>query len=429
MGGETFGGGETIARAMTDAAAVAGLVAARAASLDAADPLAGYRALFVGSDDPAVAAYVDGNSLGRPVRGLGERMARFVDEEWGGRLIRHWDEGWFELPLTLGDRIAAAALGAAPGQTAVGESTTVSLYKLIRTALHARPGRDEIVIDRHNFPTDRFVVEGIAAETGARIRWIEASASGGVTASDLAPALGSQTAVVVLSHVAYRSGHLADAAGLTALVHSHGALMLWDLCHSVGAVPLELDEWGVDLAVGCTYKYLNGGPGAPAFLYVRSSLIAEAQQPIWGWMGVKDSFRMGESYDPADSIRRFVSGTPPIVGMLPMQAMLELVERAGMPAIRAKSVALTTFAIELYDELLAPLGVTLSSPRSAAERGGHVTVDHPSFAALVPELWKQGIIPDFRAPSGIRLGLSPLSTSFAEVAVAVSAVRDSLAAR
>lgn len=403
--------------------------AARAAELDRADPLAGYRDRFVGSDGPEVLAYVDGNSLGRPVRGVAERMAELVETGWGGRLIRAWDEGWFDLPLTLGDRIAATCLGAAAGQTVVGESTTVSLYKLLRTALAARPDRREIVIDRHNFPTDRFVVEGVAAETGASIRWIDVDPAGGPTVDDLAPVLGAETAVVVLGHVAYRSGHLADAAAITALVHEHGALMLWDLCHSVGVVPIELDAWGVDLAVGCTYKYLNGGPGAPAFLYVRGELILEARQPIQGWMGVKDSFRMGESYDPADGIRRFVSGTPPVVGMQPMQAMLDLIEEAGIGAVRAKSVAMTEFAIELYDGILAPLDVTLSTPRDSAQRGGHVTVDHPAFVEIVPELWRRGVIPDFRPPTGIRLGLSPLSTSFAELELAVRAVRDELVAR
>ncbi len=403
--------------------------AARAAELDRADPLAGYRDRFVGSDDPSVLAYVDGNSLGRPVRGVAERMAQLVETAWGGRLIRHWDEGWFDLPLTLGDRIGATCLGAASGQTVVGESTTVSLYKLVRTALAARPGRREIVIDRHNCPTDRFVVEGVAAETGASIRWIDVDTAGGPTVDDLAAVLGPQTAVVVLSHVAYRSGHLADAAAITELVHSHGALVLWDLCHSVGVVPIELDAWGVDLAVGCTYKYLNGGPGAPAFLYVRDELIPDARQPIQGWMGVKDSFRMGEAYDPADGIRRFISGTPPVVGMQPMQAMLDLIEEAGIEAVRAKSVAMKEFAVELYDAVLAPLGVPLSTPRDASQHGGHVTGDHPAFVEIVPELWRRGVIPDFRPPTGIRLGLSPLSTSFAELELAVAAVRDELVAR
>ncbi|SMH50946.1 Kynureninase [Rathayibacter oskolensis] len=397
-----------------------------AAELDRLDPLASYRARFLGADDPALPAYVDGNSLGRPVADLPERYAEFVRGSWGGRLIRGWDDSWFELPLALGDRLGRAVLGAGRGQTVVGDSTTVSLYKLIRTALHARPGRSEIVIDRGNFPTDRYVIEGIAAETGARIRWIETELGGGVTPEDVRAVVGAGTAVVVLSQVAYRSGFAADVPAITGIVHEAGALVLWDVCHSVGVLPIELDAWGVDLATGCTYKYLNGGPGAPAFLYVRRELIADAVQPIWGWMGVKDSFRMGEAYDPADSIRRFVSGTPPIVGMIAMQAMLDLIEEAGLLAIHEKSRALTAFAVDLFDEHLAPLGVVLSTTRDAERRGGHITVDHPDFAAMVPVLWERGVIPDFRTPSGIRLGLSPLSTSFAEVEVVVLAIRELL---
>lgn len=397
-----------------------------AAELDRLDPLAAYRSRFLGADDPALPAYVDGNSLGRPLADLPDRYADFVRGSWGHRLIRGWDDSWFELPLTLGDRLGRAVLGAGDGQVVVGDSTTVSLYKLIRTALHARPGRSEIVIDRGNFPTDRFVVEGIAAETGATIRWIETELGGGVTTDDVRAVVGPATAVVVLSQVAYRSGFAADVPAITGIVHDAGALVVWDLCHSVGVLPVELDAWGVDLATGCTYKYLNGGPGAPAFLYVRRELVADAVQPIWGWMGVKDSFRMGESYDPADGIRRFVSGTPPIVGMIAMQAMLDLIEEAGLPAIHAKSLALTAFAVELVDTHLLPLGVELSTTRDAERRGGHVTVDHPRFAAMVPVLWERGVIPDFRAPSGIRLGLSPLSTSFAEVEHVVLAVRDLL---
>ncbi|WES63244.1 kynureninase [Microbacter sp. GSS18] len=397
-----------------------------AAELDARDPLATFRARFVAADDPAVAAYLDGNSLGRPPAVLAERMAAFVRGEWGVRLIRGWDEGWFDLPLTLGDRVAELTLGAAPGQTMVGDSTTVSLYKLVRAALAARPGRSEIVIDRGNFPTDRYVVEGIAAETGRTVRWIETEAGAGVSPEHVTEAVGPETAVVVLSHVAYRSGYVADVPEITRIAHEAGALVVWDLCHSVGVVPIELDAWGVDYATGCTYKYLNGGPGSPAFLYVRADLLPTSSQPVQGWMGVKDSFRMGQGYEAADGIRRFVSGTPPIVGMLAMQATLELIAEAGIPAIRAKSMALTSYAIDLVDERLAPLGVMLSTPREPDLRGGHVTIDHPVFPELISELWAAGVIPDFRPPTGIRLGMSPLSTSFTEVEAAVAAIERAL---
>jgi len=395
--------------------------AAAAAQLDAADALAGYRDLFVQSDD--VVAYLDGNSLGRPTKASADRLGRFVAEEWGSRLIRGWDERWYELPLAIGDKLAATVLGAAAGQTFIGDSTTVILYKLIRAGLAARPDRHEIIVDRGNFPTDRYVLEGIAAECGKTLRWIDANPNGGVTSSEVSELVGPDTALVVLSHVAYRSGHLADAAGITRLAHDAGALVLWDLCHSVGALPLELDAWGVDLATGCTYKYLNGGPGSPAFGYVRADHLSSMAQPIQGWMGSAQPFEMGPRYQPHDGIRRFISGTPAIVGMLAMQDMLDLIAETGMQQLRDKSVRLTEYAITLIDELLVPLGVQLASPRSAEERGSHVTIDHDSFQQVNAELWKQGIIPDFRRPNGLRLGLSPLTTSFTEVHLGVDAIR------
>ena len=268
------------------------------AELDAADPLAAYRDRFVGAETPLV--YFDGNSLGRPLKVTGPRLAEFVEHEWGGRLIRGWDERWFDLPRTLGDRLGEVCLGAAPGQVAIGDSTTVLLYKLMRAAVAARPGRTEIVLDRDQFPTDRYVAAGVAAETGLTLRWIEVDTSAGVTAEQLAEVVGPQTALVVLNHVAYRSAWLADVPELTRIVHDAGALVLWDLCHSAGVVPVELDAWDVDLAVGCTYKYLNGGPGSPAFLYVASRWQEELTQPIQGWMGADDPFLMGPSYVPAD---------------------------------------------------------------------------------------------------------------------------------
>ena len=386
-------------------------------ALDASDPLARYRDLFIQSPD--VAAYLDGNSLGRPLAVTPGRIATFVTEQWGYQLIRGWDSGWMSRAQQIGDRLGRVALDAAEGQTTIGDSTTVLLYKLIRAAADLRPGRTEIVIDRDNFPTDRYVVEGIAAERGLTIRWIEA----GDVALDLLP-LSEQTAVVVLSHVAYRSGFLADVPAITAAVHEVGALALWDLCHSAGVVPTELDDWGVDLAVGCTYKYLNGGPGSPAFAYVASRHLEDFRQPIQGWLGSATPFEMGQGYEPAPGIRRVLSGTPPVIGMLAMEDMIALVEEAGIDAIRAKSVALTSYAIELADELLP--SVTVSTPRSSESRGGHVTLDHPSFEAMMPQLWERGVIPDFRRPTGIRLGLSPLSTSFEEVELGVRAIAELL---
>ena len=308
-------------------------------------------------------------------------------------------------------------------QLTIGDSTTVLLYKLIRAAVGARPGRTELVIDRDNFPTDRYIVEGIAAELGMTVCWIDAADA--VSVDAVAEVVGANTAAVVLSHVAYRSGYIADAAGITSVAHDAGALIVLDLCHSVGVVPVELDAWGVDLAVGCTYKYLNGGPGAPAFAYVRADLQGELRQPIQGWIGSATPFEMGQGYQPAAGIRGFLSGTPPIVGMLAMQDMIALIESVGLPAVRAKSVALTTFAIGLSDDLLPD--AVLATPRDPALRGSHITLDHPRFAELVPRLWARGVIPDFRRPSGLRLGLSPLSTSFAEVEAGIAAIAEELA--
>ncbi|MEV6770081.1 aminotransferase class V-fold PLP-dependent enzyme [Nocardia sp. NPDC051030] len=400
--------------------------AARASILDANDPLGDFPGRFVGSDDPAIVAYLDGNSLGRPTRETAGRMAAFVTEAWGGRLIRGWDEGWFDLPLTLGDRIGASLLGAAAGQTAIGDSTSVLLYKLARGALALRPGRTEIVLDRDNFPTDRYLMESIAEESGMTLRWIDADFSGGVTVQELTEAVSERTALVVLSHVAYRSGFLLDAPAIVDATHDAGALLLLDVCHSVGAVEIELDSWGVDFAAGCTYKYLNGGPGAPAFGYVNAAHLPRFQQPIWGWMGREDPFEMAQGYVPAPGIRRLISASPGIAGMIPIQDTLDLIEEAGMPAIRAKSLALTGFALDLVQQWLAPRGVTISSPLNPARRGGHVTIDHPRFREITTRLWQRGVIPDFRLPHGIRIGMSPLSTTFREALAGVTAIRDEL---
>ena len=392
-----------------------------ATELGAADPLARYRERFLPAPD--VVAYLDGNSLGRPLAASIARVEEVARTQWAGRLIRGWDDGWMELPVRIGDELGRLALGAAPGQTIIGDSTTVLLYKLIRAAIALRPGRDELVIDRDDFPTNRYLVESITAERGLTVRWID---EGDVTPERLTAVLSERTAVVVLSAIAYRSGYLADLPAVTALVHEAGALILWDLCHSAGVLPHELDAWGVDLAVGCTYKYLNGGPGAPAFAYVSAGLLDRFRQPITGWLGSAHPFEMGQGYEPAPGIRRVLSGTPPVLGMVGLHDSLALIDEVGLPAIRAKSIALTEFAIALADELLPD--AELATPRDPARRGSHVTLDHPGFEALMPRLWERGVIPDFRRPTGIRLGLSPLSTSFAEVELGVRAIAEELAA-
>jgi kynureninase len=398
----------------------------RSAELDAADPLAHFRERFLPSPD--VVAYLDGNSLGRPLVDAVERLDRFVRSEWAGRLIRGWTDGWMGWPERIGDRIAAIALGAGPGQTVIADSTTVLLYKLARAAVDRDPGteRREIVLDTDNFPTDRYVLEGIADERGCVLRWIETDPAAGVTPEQVAAVVGPGTALVLLSHVAYRSGWIADAETITGIAHEAGALVLWDLSHSVGSVELELDAWGVDLAVGCTYKYLNGGPGSPAFGYVRRGLQDTLAQPVQGWMGRRDPFGMAPGYVPASGVRALVSGTPPILASVPLTAGLDMLEEATIAAVRAKSVALTGYALELTDAWLTPLGVQVVSPRGAADRGGHLTIRRPGFRAVLDELWGRGVIPDFREPDGIRIGLAPLSTSFDEVYRGMSVLRDVL---
>ena len=398
-----------------------------AAPLDAADPLAHLRDRFVGAESDLV--YFDGNSLGRPLRTTEQTLARFVTGPWGSRLIRGWDEEWFELPLTLGDELGRVALGAAPGQVAIGDSTTVLLYKAMRAAVAARPGRTEIVLYRDEFPTDRYVADGVARECGLTLRWIDIDPAAGVTPDQVAAAVGEQTALVSLSHVAYRSAWLADAEAITRVAHDAGALVLWDLSHSGGSVPVELDAWGADLAVGCTYKYLNGGPGSPAYVYLAARHHVELTQPVQGWMGATDPFVMGPTYTPVAGVRRFLSGTPPVLGMVPLRDMLVLLAEVGIAAVRGKSVALTSYALELADQQLAPLGVEVASPRDPGRRGGHLTLQHPAMAEVVAALWRRDVLPDFREPGGLRLGLSPLSTSFAEVAAGIDAVAEEVARR
>lgn len=392
---------------------------AEADELDAADPLAWCREEFAGD----VRAYLDGNSLGRLPRAAAERLASSVAHDWGNRLIRSWDEQWFEMPLELGDRLGRLTLGAAGDQTVMGDSTTVMFYKLLRAAVDAAPaGRDVIVVDRENFPTDRYIVEAVAAERGCTVRWLEPDPVTGVTPELLAPALADDIAVVTLSHVAYKSGFVADLPMITDQVHRAGAVVLWDLCHSVGLLDVRLDDAGVDLAVGCSYKFLCGGPGAPAFGYVAAELQDRLTQPIQGWMSHADAFAMGQGWSPGPGMRRFLSGTPPILAMIPLTASLDLIERAGIDAISAKARRLGRFAIEATDALLGDHGVTVSSPRDDTVRGGHVTISHAKFRQVTEQLWQQDVIPDFRNPDGIRLGLAPLTTSYGEVFDALTSI-------
>jgi kynureninase len=400
---------------------------ARAAELDAADPLAAFRERFLPA--PGVLAYLDGNSLGRPLAGTAERMDRFVREEWGERLIRGWTEDWMGWPERVGDRLGAAALGAAPGQTVVADSTTVLLYKLARAAVDAHPDRREIVYDAAEFPTDRDVLAGIAAERGAVLRPLRADPAAGPTPEQVAGAVGPATALVLLSHVGYRSGWIADGAAVTDAVHRAGATMLWDLSHSAGSVEVALDAWGADLAVGCTYKYLNGGPGSPAFGYVRRDRQAQLRQPVQGWMGRADPFSMELDYAGSPGVRQVVSGTPPILAMVPLLAGLELLEEAGVGAVREKSRRLTAFVVDVVDGWPAELGARVVSPRDPDRRGGHVTVAHPGARAALDRLWERGVLCDYRDPDCLRIGMSPLSTGFTEVAEGLAVIAEELALR
>jgi kynureninase len=399
-----------------------------AEAADAADPLAGFRARFTGTDGdgPDRALYLDGNSLGRLPLETPAALARVVEQEWGRGLIGSWSS-WIELPTRIGDALGAGVLGARPGEVLVGDSTSVNLYKLLVAGADARPGRDVLVCTADDFPTDRYIVAGAAAARGMTVRELPVDIDEGLDPAALAAALDDRVAVVVLSHVAYRSGALADLPGITRLVHDAGALVLWDLSHAAGSVPTDLAAAGADLAVGCTYKYLNGGPGAPAFLYVRRDLQEQLRQPIWGWFGQQDQFAMGPEYVPVPGIERFGVGTPPVLAMAAVEVGVRLVTDAGVERLAAKGRALGELIVALADAWLAPAGVALASPRDPGRRGSHVTLAHPQAWQLTQALIDRGVVPDFRTPDRVRLGPAPLYTRFVDVWDAMARFRDVLA--
>jgi kynureninase len=390
-----------------------------AEKLDAADPLAGYRERFL-LEDPAL-IYLNGNSLGALPRATLARMETVFREEWGTALARSWDH-WVDLPARTGD-VVGELIGAAAGQVIVTDNTTVNLYKLASSALDARPGRHVIITDHDNFPSDRYVMAGLAAQRGAELRMLATDINEGVHPDLVRDAVDEDTALVSLSHVAYRSGALADMAAITAIVHQAGALMLWDLCHSVGAVPVDLDGCEADLAVGCTYKYLNAGPGAPAFAYVAARLREVLRQPIWGWFSQRDQFDMGPRYDPAPGMAKFMTGTPSIPGTAAVQEGARLLLEAGLEPMRAKSMRLTAYLIELADAWLVPLGCAIATPREPSRRGGHVSFCHPQAERIVAQLAADGVVTDYRTPDRFRFGLSPLTTRFTDVWDAADAAR------
>jgi kynureninase len=387
-----------------------------AARLDQQDPLSSYREKFVINDPDLI--YLDGNSLGRLPQSVIERMKRAVEGEWGTDLIRGWNKGWWESPARIGEKIASI-LGAAEGQVVAGDQTSINLFKLATAALHLRPDRKRIVTDTFNFPSDLYILQGIVNLLGSRHEIIRIGAQDDNITPDLAAlesAIDEDTALVTLSHVTFKSGYLYDMAHITELAHRKGALVLWDLSHSAGAVPIELDNCGVDFALGCTYKYLNGGPGAPAFLYVNKRIQNNAISPIWGWWGQNQPFDFDLDYEPAPGVQRFLIGTAPMLSMLAMEAALTPLLEAGVEALRAKSILMTDYASYLTDRLLAPLGFSLGSPRDSARRGSHISIRHPEGyrinRAMIEEV---NVIPDFRAPDNIRLGFAPLYISFTEI--------------
>jgi kynureninase len=391
-----------------------------AEALDAADPLAGFRDRFERDEESLI--YLDGNSLGPLPGATRARIGEVVGREWGAGLVRSWNH-WIDLPLRVGDMLGEHLIGAAAGQVAVCDSTTVNLYKLAWAALDARPGRGVIVTDDDNFPTDRYVLEGIAAQRGCELRIIPADIDQGVDAGAVAAAVDRRTALVSLSHVAYRSGALADMAEITRIVHDAGAIVLWDLCHSAGAVPVRLDACGADLAVGCTYKYLNAGPGAPAFLYVRRDLQPGLRQPVWGWFGQRDQFGMGQGYRPVAGIGQYLTGTPQVIGTVAVQEGVRLLAEAGIGRLRAKAVALTGYLIGLADAWLEGSGIMVASPREDARRGAHVTLAHPEAWRISQTLIADGVIGDYRTPDRLRLGPVPIFTRFADVWDAMAVLR------
>jgi kynureninase len=402
---------------------------ARADALDEIDPLRDFRLRFLPFPGPDAEEliYLDGNSLGRPPTAALDAITELVATDWAagvgswGVASRSGRPAWVELPTVIGDLLGAELLGAAAGQVLISDSTTVNLYKLAAAALDARPDRHTIVTEAANFPTDRYVLEGLAAARGLQVEYVDVDPLAGASASDLN--LGPDTALVCLSHVDYRSAAIADIGGITSAAHDAGALVLWDLCHSVGSVPIALDAAGVDLAVGCTYKYLGGGPGAPAFLYVAREMQATLQQPIWGWFGQRDQFAMGAVYDPTTSIDRFATGTPNIVGITLVEAGVRLLAEAGVDRLREKGVALTSYLIDLFDGWLAPLGFELASPRDPASRGSHVSLRHQAAFQLSRALIDNQVVPDYREPDLIRFGVAALTTSFADAHEAMRRLR------
>ncbi len=394
---------------------------ADARALDAADPLSAFRERFVVADAELI--YLDGNSLGRLPRATAGRLATVVEEEWGERLVRGWGEGWFEAPQRIGGKLAGL-LGAAADEVVLADSTSVNLFKLALAALLVRPDRRVIVTDDLNFPSDLYILESAARLAGAAVRVVSATDGIHGPVEALTAALDGDTALLALSHTVFKSGYTYDMAALTAAAHRAGALALWDLSHSAGSVVIDLNGAAADLAVGCTYKYLNGGPGAPAFLYVRRDRQDTLANPISGWIGRRDPFDFALDYAPAPGIGRFLTGTPPILSLSAVEPGVDLLLEAGMERLRERSVRLSEYLIARWQERLAPLGFRLNSPRDPARRGSHVSLGHSEGLRVnLALIHEQRVLPDFRRPDNIRLGIAPLYNSFADIHTAVERLR------
>ena len=402
---------------------------AYARELDAADPLTAFRARFAIADPDLI--YLDGNSLGRLPLATAERLEAVIGQEWGDRLIRSWNEGWFAAPNRIGDKVAQL-VGAAADEVIMADSTSVNLFKLSLAALLARPDRHKVVTDDLNFPSDLYVLQSAARLAGRELRvQVVPSADdihGPIEA--LAAAIDSDTALVALSHTVFKSGYTYDMAALTAMAHRAGALALWDLSHSAGSVVVDLNGAAADLAVGCTYKYLNSGPGAPAFLYVRRDLQDELANPISGWIGQRDPFDFALEYAPAPGIQRFLTGTPAVLSLSGVEPGVDLLLEAGMVRLRERSVHLSEYLIGLWAARLESLGFRLNSPRDPARRGSHVSLGHAEGLRINLALIRDmKVLPDFRRPDNIRLGIAPLYNTFADLHTAVERLRTVVADR
>ena len=396
-----------------------------AEALDASDPLAIFRAEFFHAD--AEQCYLDGNSLGKLPLATQASVASFLQDEWGTELVAGWGH-WIDEAQVAGDLLAAATLGAGPGQTLVCDTTSVNLYQLALAAIASRPGRKTVIIDSANFPTDRYILEGIASHLGLNLITLDTDGQGGpgavtvkseherVTAAALAPYLSNDVALVTLQAINYRSGARSELAEIQRAVSDVGAHMLWDCSHAGGAIDLDFDGNGINLAVGCTYKYGNSGPGSPAWLFVRTEIQDELQVPIRGWFAQEDQFVMGPWFEKATGIRGFQIASPSIVGIRAVTASYEMISRAGIRAIEAKAALGTQLMIALVDQWLVPHGFTLGTPRDAHHRGGHIIIRHPEAAQIALALRQiANVVPDYRQPDAIRLAMSPLPTSFVEV--------------